>query len=106
MPYLATGVIALGILFMLAQAFTSADPRSLVKTIRYAIGGVFVAFGLLLVFAERWTFGLCSSQPVYRRSAPGASARSILAAASGQLARYRRSARSGSKCGSITTAER
>ena len=58
MPYLATGVIALGILFILAQAFTSADPRSLVKTIRYAIGGVFVAFGLLLVFAERWTFGL------------------------------------------------
>jgi DnaJ domain len=58
MPYLATGVFALGILFLLARAFTAADPHSLVRTIRYGIGGVLVAIGLVLLLAERWGLGL------------------------------------------------
>ena len=57
MPYLATGVVALGILFLLARAFTAADPHSLVRTIRYGIGGVLVAIGLVLILAERWGLG-------------------------------------------------
>jgi hypothetical protein len=57
MPYLATGVVALGILFLVARAFTAADPHSLVRTIRYGIGGVLVAIGVVLILAERWGLG-------------------------------------------------
>ena len=57
MPYLATGIAALGILFLLARAFTAADPHSLVRTIRYGVGGVLMAIGLVLIVAERWGLG-------------------------------------------------
>jgi len=57
MPYLATGVVALGILFLLARAFTAADPHSLVRTIRYSVGGVLVAIGVVLILGERWGLG-------------------------------------------------
>jgi hypothetical protein len=57
MAYLGAGVVSLGILFLLARAYASADPRSLARTIRYGVGGVLVAIGLLLILAGRWGIG-------------------------------------------------
>jgi DnaJ domain len=57
MPYLVTGAITLGILFVLAQGFASADPRRLVRAIRYGVGGVLLAIGVLLILAERIALG-------------------------------------------------
>jgi hypothetical protein len=58
MPYLAAGVVAFGILYMLARAYTSIDPRRLVRGLRFGVGGALIAFGLLLIVAERWALGV------------------------------------------------
>jgi len=58
MAYLGTGVIALGILFLLARAYTSVDPRALVRSIRYAVGFALVGTGVVLTLAGRWGVGL------------------------------------------------
>ena len=58
MPYLVAGIAVFGILYVLARAFADADPKGLIRTIRYGVGGGLVAFGLLLMFAERIGFGL------------------------------------------------
>jgi hypothetical protein len=58
MVYLVAGVGLLLILIVLGRAFVAADPRALVRTIRYAIGIVLVAVGAVLVLAERWGLAL------------------------------------------------
>ncbi len=55
--YLVAGAGALGILYVLATAFANTSPRALVRTIRYGIGGVLAAIGLLLILTERWGLG-------------------------------------------------
>jgi len=57
MPYLVAGAVTLAILFVLAQGFASADPRRLVRAIRYGVGGVLVGIGVLLILAERIALG-------------------------------------------------
>ncbi len=58
MIYFVAGLAALGILLLLARAFTAVDPRALVRLIRYGVGGVLIAAGGILLFAGRWAFGL------------------------------------------------
>jgi hypothetical protein len=58
MPYLTAGVAVLGLLFLLAQAYTRLDARSIVRSIRFSVGGTLVLFGLLLALAGRWGFGV------------------------------------------------
>ena len=58
MQFLVAGLAVFGILYVLARAFASADPKGVVRTVRYGLGGVLLAFGLLLMFAERIGFGM------------------------------------------------
>jgi hypothetical protein len=58
MAYLGAGVVALGIVYLVLRAFTSVDPRSLVKAIRYIVGLVVAGSGLILVLGGRWGLGL------------------------------------------------
>ena len=58
MGYLAAGVVAFSLLFVLARAYTSMDPHRLARGIRYLAGGVLLALGVLLIVAERWALGL------------------------------------------------
>src|SRR4051794_4208624 len=55
---LVAGAGILLVLIVLGRAFVAADPRSVVRVIRYAVGAVFIVFGGLLVLAERWAFAL------------------------------------------------
>ncbi len=57
MGYLIAGGATLGILFVLAQAYANADPRSLARTVRYGVGGVVALLGLLLILTGRWGVG-------------------------------------------------
>ncbi|SDB12313.1 DnaJ domain-containing protein [Bauldia litoralis] len=58
MVYFITGVGALIALLVLARAFVGANPRMLLRLIRYAVGGVMVVFGLGLSLARRVDIGL------------------------------------------------
>lgn len=57
MAYFGLGLVALAIILVLGYAFVGADPRAMVRAIRYTTGGVLVAIGIGLGFAERWGFG-------------------------------------------------
>ena len=48
MPYLIAGVASLGFLFLALRAYTSADARSLVRAIRYIVGGGLIALGAVI----------------------------------------------------------
>ena len=56
--YLVTGVAVLVALIMLGRAFVGADPRALVRLIRYVVGSLLILFGGGLVAARRVDFGL------------------------------------------------
>jgi len=58
MVFLIAGVLTLGVLYLVAQAIAGADPRALVRGIRYGVGGVFVAAGILMCVVERWGLGI------------------------------------------------
>jgi hypothetical protein len=58
MAYLGAGVIAVGLLYLLARAYTSVDAGALVRFLRYIVGGGLLAFGVVLSLAGRWGFGL------------------------------------------------
>jgi hypothetical protein len=58
MSYLIAGGAALGILMLLARAFVAADPRGLVRAVRYGLGIALIAIGALLGLSGRWGFGL------------------------------------------------
>ena len=57
MSYFAGGAMALSVLFLLARAYTSADPRALVRAVRYGIGSILLLVGVVLVLGERWGLG-------------------------------------------------
>ncbi len=57
MIYLIAGVVTLGVLYVLAIAFANTSPRSLVRAVRFGVGGVLAAIGLLLILTERWGLG-------------------------------------------------
>ncbi len=58
MAYFGLGLIVLAILAVLARAFVAADVRALVRAIRYITGGLLMAVGVALAFAERWGIGV------------------------------------------------
>ena len=58
MPYLVAGLAVLGVLFVLARAFVDADPRGIVRLLRYGVGVALIAVGGLFVLAERWVLGM------------------------------------------------
>jgi hypothetical protein len=56
--YLVTGVAVLVALITLGKAFVGADPRALVRLIRYVVGGLMILLGVGLTAARRIDFGL------------------------------------------------
>ena len=58
MVLFVTGLAILFVLILLGRAYVAADPHALVRAVRYAIGGLFVLVGGVLVVAERWGLGL------------------------------------------------
>jgi hypothetical protein len=58
MGYIGAGVLAVGLLYLAARAYTSVDAGVLVRWIRYLVGGGLVVAGALLSLAGRWGVGL------------------------------------------------
>lgn len=58
MPYFIAGAVVLILVIVLGRAFVSADPRALVRAVRYAIGIILIAVGAVLALAERWGLAL------------------------------------------------
>jgi hypothetical protein len=58
MPFFFAGLVILGVLVLLGQAFIAADPRGLVRVLRYLVGGTLLFFGFILFLAERWGLAL------------------------------------------------
>ncbi len=58
MPYLVAGAGILVLLIVLARGFVAADPRALVRFVRYFIGVIMVVVGGFLMLARMWEFGL------------------------------------------------
>jgi hypothetical protein len=58
MQFVILGILALGVLFGLAQLFVSADTRTVVRALRYVIGGGLIVIGGIFLFAGRAGLGL------------------------------------------------
>lgn len=58
MVYLVAGIGALLALLILGRAFVAADPRTIVRWLRYLVGGLMIATGVVLLAARRFDFGL------------------------------------------------
>jgi hypothetical protein len=58
MQYIVLGAIALVLVVGLGQLFVRTDPRTLVRLLRYIVGGVLIVLGGLLAWSGRWAFGL------------------------------------------------
>jgi hypothetical protein len=58
MAYFIGGLILLGVLLGLGRAFVSADPRTLVRLVRYTVGFGLIAIGGVMTLAGRWGLGL------------------------------------------------
>lgn len=58
MSYLIAGGAALGVLLLLTRAFVAADPRSLVRALRYGVGIAFLGTGAIFGLTGRWGVGL------------------------------------------------
>ncbi len=58
MVYLVAGAGILIVFIVLGRAFIAADPRTLVRWVRYVLGGVMIGIGGVLTLARRWDFGL------------------------------------------------
>src|SRR5665213_3666118 len=57
MTFLLAGLAVLAVFYVLGRAYANADPRSLVRSVRYSLGGGLLLFGLLLLLAERAALG-------------------------------------------------
>ena len=58
MVYFLTGIALLGLVIVAGRAFVSADPRTLVRLIRYGVGIVLLAVGGVFAIAGRFGLGL------------------------------------------------
>jgi hypothetical protein len=58
MAALGAGLIVLAILIVLGRAFVVADPRKMVRAVRYSVGILLIGVGALLALAERLGLGL------------------------------------------------
>lgn len=57
MAYILAGSAILVVLILLGRAFIGADPRTLVRYIRYFVGLAMIGFGGVLLLARRWELG-------------------------------------------------
>jgi hypothetical protein len=58
MAYFFTGLVILAVLVLVARAFVAAEPRALVRALRYLVGGGLLFVGLICILAERWGLAL------------------------------------------------
>jgi hypothetical protein len=58
MSYFVVGLILLGILVLIGRIFVTADPRSLVRLIRYGVGFGMIGLGGVMTLSGRWGLGL------------------------------------------------
>jgi DnaJ domain len=58
MIYFVIGIVALGLVVLLGQAFIAADPRALARSLRYLVATILIAIGAILFLAERWGLAL------------------------------------------------
>ncbi len=58
MAYIFAGAAILIVLILIGRAFIGADPRTLVRYVRYAVGAGMIVFGGLLLLARRWELGV------------------------------------------------
>jgi DnaJ domain len=58
MVFFVAGLGVLIALLVLGRAFVAADPRALVRAVRYVVGGIMIAIGGVLTLARRLDFGL------------------------------------------------
>ena len=58
MAFLFAGLAVLVVLLVLARGFVAADPRSLVRALRYIVGIGMMVVGAALLLARRWELGV------------------------------------------------
>ena len=58
MSYFIGGLIVLGVLILLGRLFVTADPRTLVRLIRYGVGFGMIVVGGVMTLSGRWGLGL------------------------------------------------
>ena len=58
MAFLFAGIAILIVLLVLARGFVAADPRALVRALRYIVGIGMMVFGGALILARRWELGV------------------------------------------------
>jgi hypothetical protein len=57
MGYLLLGALGLGLLLLVANLVVRAEPRTLVRGLRYLAGAVLILFGGLMIYGRRVLFG-------------------------------------------------
>jgi len=58
MSYFVGGLIVLGIVILLGRLFVTADPRTLVRLVRYGVGFGMIGVGGVMTLSGRWGLGL------------------------------------------------
>ncbi len=58
MAYLLAGLLTFGVLYLGAQGIAGADPRALLRGLRYGIGGVLVAAGVVMSIVREIAVGI------------------------------------------------
>ena len=58
MVYFIGGLVLLGVLVLIGRAFITADPRTLVRLVRYAVGFGLIGVGGVMALGGRWGLGL------------------------------------------------
>jgi hypothetical protein len=58
MGYLGAGVLAFGLLYVLARLYLNLDAAVLARSLRYIVGGALLAIGAVLSLTGRWGLGL------------------------------------------------
>lgn len=57
MAFLLAGLAVLAIFYVLGRAYANADPKSLIRSLRYSVGGGLLLLGIVLLVAERAALG-------------------------------------------------
>jgi hypothetical protein len=58
MGYFIGGLVLLGLVILLGRIFVSADPRTLVRLVRYGVGFGLIGIGSVMTLSGRWGLGL------------------------------------------------
>lgn len=57
MAYLVSGILAVGLFYVLARLYLNVDAATLARSLRYIVGGTLLAIGGVLSLAGRWGLG-------------------------------------------------